>query len=339
VTVPSPSGEAGSLAHRLLPVAGEDGTPVLDVTDGLTLMTVSLAADSKRNGCVPDTPLPEMTEPDAPVLPEFTPVGGEAYDAAIAISGVALRQALVRAWMAGLLCDSVGTAKAPDLTTDSFSETLPLLSAIAPGSPVWLRFWPSVPPTASLGDKGSEAGGLSLQAFFPSLEMEVYADVEETRLLVYRLAAAVSVTLRPELGSPVDGAAPLGFVVEAVVSDGLEVSSPLLTATPSIAAEAGASIFRIAIEAWLEKGALMEVPVGSYQPQMMEAVSADGAWGVLYLELKPNGNTSSGGGLEEDPALTVAAGDGGCRASHGTPGAGAALLLSLFAALLVRRRV
>ena len=350
IDVPDGLSVASHLSHRLLPSVTDNTSPVLDVQETRTVMPVSLAFESTRHSCVPDEPIAEAAEAQPPELTDVIPDSGEEYDLAIAVSVASFRQALGHAFRSGLLCDSVGATQVPALTTKALTPWLPDASLLAKDAPLWVRFWPRAVPGISLSDKGAGKGGLSLHVFFPELELELYADIDETRLLLYRLTAAVSLGLHAELGAPDGDGSPLLLVLDEVATDGLALESPMLAVPESPDDGSAEGLFEVALGAYLEKSALLTLPVGGYSPVLESARSDGGSYATFYLSLLPAGAAppterfaptlgpplgQSPGGLAEASREA-----GGCRTpgQHGSTANPWWLLVLAMAALPNRRR-
>lgn len=290
VTQQSPGGDPGSMSERLTPSASADGSSVLVVQGALVSMGADLALSSARNTCVPDLPIGSAAALELPEVPPAVPGTGEPYDVALSLSVSALKQAVAHAWRAGLFCESVGSTQSEGLTAATFAPWLPEIEALADSNPVWLRFWPAGSPTVTFNDKGAGPGGLSVHLFFPQIQVELYADVEETRLLLYRLTGAVSLGTHPILGAPTSLGAPLELLVDTVATDGVVVTSPLVDGPVAAEQELAAQLWETAIGALLGKTAWLALPATTWEPELLSAVSMGGTHATLFLRLgKPGG--------------------------------------------------
>ncbi|GMV41180.1 MAG: hypothetical protein AMXMBFR64_28960 [Myxococcales bacterium] len=290
VTQQSPGGDPGSMSERLTPSASADGSSVLVVQGALVSMGADLALSSARNTCVPDLPIDSAPATEPPGVPPTVPGTGAPYDVALSLSVSALKQAVAHAWRAGLFCESVGSTQAEGLTAATFAPWLPDIEALANSNPVWLRFWPAASPTVTFNDEGAGPGGLSVHLFFPQIQVELYADVEETRLLLYRLTGAVSLGTHPVLGAPTSLGAPLELLVDTVATDGVVVTSPLVDGPVAAEQELAAQLWETAIGALLGKTEWLALPVTTWEPELLSAVSVGGTHATLFLRLgKPGG--------------------------------------------------
>lgn len=294
VTVPSPGGDPGSMSERLGPATSAENGSVLVVDGELVSMHADLALSSARNGCVPDLPVGAASSLGSPDVPAAVPVTGEPYDVAVSLSVSALKQTVAHAWRAGLLCESVGTAQAKGLTAASFAPWLPDIEALADSNPVWLRFWPGSSPAVAFNDKGAGPGGLSVHLFFPQIQVELYADVEETRLLLYRLTGAVSLGTHPVLGAPTGAGIPLELVVDTVATDGVVVTSPLVDGPIEAEQELAAQLWETAIGAVLGKVAWLGLPAAPWEPELVAATSQGGTHATLFLRAAAKGGAPAG---------------------------------------------
>ena len=284
VTIPEASGVPGSISARLSATPSAGGASVLRVTEALVSLDADLSLSSARNGCVPDTTLPAATPVTPADLPAELPGGGD-YDVAVRVSEAALAQAIAHAWRSGLLCDTVGTLQLPALTAASFAPWLPGIGPLADGDPVWLRFWPEALPTVELGDADGTTDGLAVTVTFPAIRVELYADVEETRLMLYGIEGAVALATHVELGPPTGGHAGLRLVVDGASAEKMTVTSPLHDGPVPAQDALAAQLWETAIGAALETMTWLELPTGEWTPTLLATAALGPGQGALFLGL------------------------------------------------------